>query len=52
MASKQQKSYPLRLDPELSDWIRKRAKLEDRSLNAEINRLLRQAREAEQKEAA
>ena len=39
--------YPLRLDPELSQWVRERAKAGDRSINAEINRMLRQLKEAE-----
>ena len=41
-------AYSLRLDPDLSQWVKARAKAGDRSLNAEINRLIRQAREAEQ----
>ena len=42
------KPYPLRLDPELSQWVKDRAKAGDRSLNAEINRLIRQAKEADE----
>ena len=43
----------LRLDPELAQWVKARAKAGDRSLNAEINRLIRQAKEAdEQKKQA
>ncbi len=44
------KPYPLRLDPELSQWVKDRAKAGDRSLNAEINRLIRQLKEAEEGE--
>ena len=44
------KPYPLRLDPELSQWVKGRAKAGDRSLNAEINRLIRQLKEAEEGE--
>ncbi len=43
------KPYPLRLEPELNQWVKVRAKDSDRSVNAEINRLLRQAKENEQK---
>lgn len=51
MAGKQPKSYPLRLEPELNQWVKDRAKAGDRSLNAEINRLVRQAKEeSEQKQ--
>ena len=42
------KPYPLRLDPELSLWVKDRAKAGDRSLNAEINRLIRQAKEEDE----
>ena len=42
------KPYPLRLDPELSQWVKGRAKAGDRSLNAEINRLIRQAKEEDE----
>ncbi len=49
MKEKQQKSYPLRLEPELNQWVKARAKDSDRSVNAEINRLLRQAKELESK---
>lgn len=45
----QARAYPVRLDPELAEWMKDRAKAGDRSLNAEINRTLRQAKEAEQK---
>lgn len=38
-------AYSLRLDPDLSQWVKARAKAGDRSLNAEINRLIRQAKE-------
>lgn len=50
MSAQQTKPYPLRLDPELSQWVKERAKDSDRSINAEINRLIRQAKEAEQKQ--
>ena len=42
--------YPLRLTHELSQWVRERAKAGDRSINAEINRALKQLKEAEQKQ--
>jgi hypothetical protein len=41
-------SYPLRLDAELSLWVKARAKAEDRSFNAELNRIIRKAKEAEE----
>ena len=46
--NKQAIPYPLRLDPELAKWVKDRAKAGDRSLNAEINRLIRQVKEAEE----
>lgn len=47
----QERPYPVRLAPELSKWVKDRAKAGDRSINAEINRVLRQAKEAsEQKQ--
>ena len=39
-------SYPLRLDLELSQWVKERARIGDRSINAEINRMLRKLKEA------
>ncbi|MBO0613691.1 Arc family DNA-binding protein [Thiothrix fructosivorans] len=39
--------YPLRLEPGLSEWVKARAKDNDRSINAELNRLIKQAKEAE-----
>ena len=51
MSSKQPLSYPLRLEPELKQWIKGKAKAADRSFNAEINRTLRQAKEAEEEQA-
>lgn len=45
-------AYSLRLDPDLSQWVKAQAKDNDRSINAEINRLIRQAKEgAVEKEA-
>ncbi len=49
MNEKQVKPYPVRLEPELSQWVKERAKDGDRSINAEINRLIKQAREAEKR---
>lgn len=43
-------SYPLRLEAELSLWVKARAKAEDRSFNAELNRIVRKAKEAEEQE--
>ena len=50
MSNKQPLSYPLRLEPELKQWIKGRAKDGDRSVNAEINRTLRKAKESEEGE--
>ncbi|MEN9434567.1 MAG: Arc-like binding domain [Pseudomonadota bacterium] len=44
---KRQNAYPVRLEPEISEWIKAKAKQEDRSINAEINRQLRKAKEAD-----
>lgn len=43
-------SYPLRLDAELSLWVKTRAKAENRSINAELNRIVRKAKEAEEQQ--
>lgn len=42
-------SYSLRLEPELTQWVKEQARNSDRSVNAEINRLIRQAKELEKK---
>lgn len=53
MNEKQVKPYPVRLEPDLAQWVRERAKAGDRSINAELIRIVRQAREAEkQKQVA
>ena len=53
MNEKQRNAYPLRLDEDLSTWVKERAKAGDRSINAELIRIVRQAKEAiEQKQAA
>ena len=44
----QPKPYPLRMADELRAWINARAKRNDRSVNAELNRLIKQAKEAEE----
>ena len=43
--------YPLRLTHELSRWVKEQAKSGDRSMNAEINRMLKKMKEAEEKQA-
>ena len=48
MTSERVKPYPVRLDHELSQWVKERAKAGDRSMNAELIRIVRQAKEAEQ----
>lgn len=52
MNNTQVKPYPVRLEPELAAWVKERAKEADRSINAEINRLIRQAKEAKEAEQA
>lgn len=44
------KPYPLRLESELQQWVKGKAKAGDRSINAEINRIVRQAKEAEEQQ--
>lgn len=39
-----------RLQPDIRLWLTEKAKSEDRSLNAEINRVLRQVKELEEKQ--
>lgn len=39
----------IRLESDVDTWLKARAKDSDRSVNAEINRLLRQAKELESK---
>lgn len=46
------KPYPLRLEDDLSRWVKDRAAFGDRSINAELNRIVRQAKEADQHKAA
>ncbi len=42
----------IRLETELDEWLKKKAKAGDRSLNAEINRTLRKEKESEESEEA
>lgn len=49
MATKQIAPTPVRLPPDLKDWIKARADANLRSVNAEITALLIQARNAEQR---
>ncbi len=42
------KPYPLRMAADLKEWVRARANGNDRSINAELNRLIRQVKEAEE----
>ncbi|MBO0612971.1 Arc family DNA-binding protein [Thiothrix fructosivorans] len=50
MKEKQPKSYPLRLDHDLSQWVKECAKTGDRSMNAELTRIVRQAKDAAQQQ--
>jgi len=43
--TKRQSPYPLRLEPELSQWVKEQAMTNDRSINAEISRIIRRAQE-------
>lgn len=52
MANKQQAPTPVRLPPELKDWVKCRADANLRSVNAEITALLLRARELEEKQPA
>lgn len=53
LEKKRQSPRSIRLDPEVEEWMKSQAKAGDRSLNAEINRVLRKAKEAaEQKQTA
>lgn len=53
MIPKQQtKPYPLRMAEDLKAWIQQRAQQNDRSVNAELNRLLRKVKEEDGQEAA
>lgn len=45
MSAKQTKPYPLRLEPELSQWVKEQAITNDRSINAEISRIIRRSQE-------
>ncbi len=52
-SEQRQKPYPVRLGDELSRWVKDQAKAGDRSMNAELIRIVRRAKEeAEQKQAA
>ena len=48
MTTKQQAPTPLRLPPDLKQWVKARADANLRSVNAEITALLIEARRAEQ----
>ena len=50
MARNQDRPYPLRLEPDVKQWIKGKAKAADRSFNAEVNRTLRQVKESEEGE--
>lgn len=41
----------VRLPEEISEWLKHRAKTQDRSMNAEIVRILRERKEADEQEA-
>ena len=43
--------YPLRMTEDVKTWIKERAKSNDRTLHAELNRILKEAKEADKQEA-
>jgi len=45
-------SFQMRMPMEIKNWITRKAKNNDRSINAELVRLLRQAKELEETNAA
>ena len=45
-------AYPLRLESSLAKWSKERVKKNDRSMNAELARMIRQMKEAEEAMAA
>ena len=42
------KPYPLRMADDLKAWVQARAQHNDRSMNAELNRMIRQMKETEE----
>lgn len=50
--AKDRGSYPLRMDKELRDFYEAKAHENDRSLNTELVRTLRKAKQAEEQQAA
>ena len=44
------KSYPLRLEPELAQWVKDKAKADARSLNSQINRFIMKIKELEEQQ--
>ena len=52
MSANQVHPVPLRMPPDLKEWIRSLAFAHDRSLNAEIVAILQQAREQHQQQVA
>lgn len=52
MSANQVHPVPLRMPPDLKEWIRRLAFLHDRSLNAEIVAILQRAKEQHEQAAA
>lgn len=53
VAEKPTSPYPLRMADDVKAWIKRRAKANDRTLHAELNRILKDVKEAdEQKQPA
>ncbi|TXH67315.1 MAG: Arc family DNA-binding protein [Thiothrix sp.] len=51
MTKQQPKPFPIRMTEEVKQWIESQAKANARSMNAEINRLLKMAMETASKAA-
>lgn len=49
MSKQQQKPFPVRMDAAVKQWVEEQAKANARSMNAEINRLLKNAMKATSK---
>lgn len=49
-AGKPTSPYPLRMEDDVKAWIKKRAKANDRTVHAELNRILREIKEGEEQQ--
>ena len=44
--------YPLRMTDDVKAWLKRRAKGNDRTVHAELNRILKEVMEADEKKSA